>query len=357
MCEDLTNIILWSLTRRYPCDSLRSHQPQRNNLSHVMKHLTNYSLNKRSGDYVHNEGVTSGEGAISGREEEDSPTVELAEEDPHSEVGSKRTLTSLLRTLKVVHPEFDEDTFFQKLVDISYATIKVMQPSLISSTRSMCPDDEKAERMLSGQCFQIFGLDILIDEIYRSWLLEVNGNPSMRLDHEVCDATASTSLVDRYVPSIVDSCVKLTVMSEALRIVASGHDASRGCYVDARESSSIAEEMECLDVIDNVTARYAEAFGGGGGEDGKNRLTLSLFRKILSGFREEKGGIVSRGKRSGPEVDLAYQRWDLDRRKKKGDDFDVWCGLWDFYDALCVIAKLVGIEGRNDYGRLSMMLS
>ena len=244
------------------------------------------------------------------------------------------------------------------------ATIKAMQPSLISSTRSMCGDDEKAERMLSGQCFQIYGLDVLIDEKYRTWLLEVNGNPSMRLDHEVCNAGGGSNdgddrALDHYVPSIVDECVKGAVMTGALKMVEEGFDSASEHYLNVSETSNISESLECLDIIGDVTAQYAAAFSRGkGGEDNRNKLTLSLFRRILSKFRDEKGGIGARGKSSkGADADLAYQRWDLDRRKKKGDDFDVWCDLWDFYDVLVVVAKLVGIAGRNDFERLSAMLA
>mmetsp|Transcript_8811 Transcript_8811/g.17684 ORF Transcript_8811/g.17684 Transcript_8811/m.17684 type:complete len:555 (-) Transcript_8811:38-1702(-) len=338
-------------------------KPQRSNLSDVMKHLTNYSLNKRSGEYIHNDGKTSGG---SGDEEEEDlevvADVVLPEDDPHEEVGSKRTLTSLLKTLQRTHPDFDKEDFFQNLVNLSMATVKAMQPSLVSSTRSLCGDDEKAERMLSGQCFQIYGLDVLVDERYRTWLLEVNGNPSMRLDHEVCNTGGSGSdeglALDHYVPSIVDECVKGIVMKEALKIVDEGFEGAAEHYIDVSGTSTISEGLECLDIIGDVTAHYAAAFSRGrGGEDNRNKLTLSLFRRILAKFREEKGGIGVRGMNSlGADADLAYQRWDLDRRKKKGDDFDVWCDLWDFYDALVVIAKLVGVVGRNDYEKLSAML-
>ena len=129
-------------------------EPRKSNLHDVMRHLTNYSLNKRSADYIH-DGAASGEREPSGSDSDSeketdctygdtsdsdgaddkispwrgltmsdkSPSEQLQSEsatihsqesteqlDPHGS-GSKRTLTSLLRSLSSHHANFSEADF------------------------------------------------------------------------------------------------------------------------------------------------------------------------------------------------------------------------------------------------------
>lgn len=45
-----------------------------------------------------------------------------------------------------------------------------------------------------GKCFQILGLDILIDNKCNPWILEVNANPSLNIEHEVYKSTGETTI-------------------------------------------------------------------------------------------------------------------------------------------------------------------
>jgi tubulin polyglutamylase TTLL11 len=36
-----------------------------------------------------------------------------------------------------------------------------------------------------AKCFHILGFDILLDSACKPWLLEINANPSLNIDHEV----------------------------------------------------------------------------------------------------------------------------------------------------------------------------
>ncbi|GMH90558.1 hypothetical protein TrVE_jg11303 [Triparma verrucosa] len=273
-------------------------RPTKSNLSDTMAHLTNYSLNKRSKEYEHND---------------------AEEHDPHLESGSKRTLTSLIRTLEKGPSGFSSEKFWSDLNEISYGTLKTMSSNFKSSILSS--EGSHKSSLLNSGCFQIFGLDILLDSDYNCYLLEVNSSPSMRLDHELDSGG--------YIPSIVDEHIKSKVMTSALKIVA--REVSSEDYVDVEP----VDGYECLSIMDSVVKEYATTFQGKGGEDNHNKLTNSIFRNLVKKYN-------SRGRRiEGSVIDLAYQRWNINRVKKKGDDYDVYSNLWDFYDALLVIGRAV----------------
>lgn len=47
--------------------------------------------------------------------------------------------------------------------------------------------------------FEIFGLDFMIDENFKVWLIEVNTNPCLEL---------SSALLSKILPAMVDNCFK-----------------------------------------------------------------------------------------------------------------------------------------------------
>ncbi|GMH71960.1 hypothetical protein TrLO_g6936 [Triparma laevis f. longispina] len=294
-------------------------KPTKKNLMNTMAHLTNYSLNKRSKEFEHND-------------DEDH--------NPHLESGSKRTLTSLLQTLEKTMEDFDSDRLWEDLKEISYGTMKTMSSNFKTSVLSS--EGSHKSNLLDSGCFQIFGLDVLLDSSYGCYLLEVNANPSMRLDHEVNEGG--------YIPSIVDEYIKGKVMTEALKIIA-GETSNDYIEVD------VASSYDCLEVMDLVIQEYERVFGGKGGEEYKNRLTNSIFRKLVRTYSENVDANYK--KIEGHRIDLAYQRWNMDRARKKGDEYYVFSDLWDFFDALLVIGREildVG-AGNSDCDLIEMLIS
>jgi len=67
----------------------------------------------------------------------------------------------------------------------------------------------------SPRSFQILGLDILIDEAFNVWLLEVNANPSLNVysDKELPNGDIEQTL------SELDKFVKTTLVNDCLKIV------------------------------------------------------------------------------------------------------------------------------------------
>ncbi|XP_033108275.1 tubulin polyglutamylase TTLL11-like [Anneissia japonica] len=156
-------------------------QPTVKNLNQVYMHLTNYSLNKHSKDYVHTDNLDR---------------------------GSKRTMKSVFRTLEA--NGVNTDQLWGKIEAIVVKTITSLLPDL-----KVCYELEIPSKRPGPSCFQILGFDILITEGLEPILLEVNANPSLRLDYEY---EPSPGIVES-VPSPVDEEIKIPLVMDTLKIV------------------------------------------------------------------------------------------------------------------------------------------
>lgn len=157
-------------------------------MKNMFSHLTNFSLNKESKDYK--------------PPEEDFLT---------SDTGSKRLLSS---TWKVLEAEgHNVDDIKEKIKDTIRKSVISIEPYLIQYYHSRVNKDH-----LKSKCFQILGMDILIDKKNNAWLMEINSNPSLNMFLE-----KETGLVEGEVPEKVlqelDKFVKSRVMGDAIQIV------------------------------------------------------------------------------------------------------------------------------------------
>lgn len=73
---------------------------------------------------------------------------------------------------------------FTKIKDVCLKTLMAVEPAITSSMRTT---------KHKGQCFEIYGFDVLIDQNLKAWLLEVNVAPSL----------SSSSPFDKYVKSML----------------------------------------------------------------------------------------------------------------------------------------------------------
>ena len=128
------------------------YQPvSKENLKNVFMHLTNYSLNKLSPKFVYSEELT----------------------EIHS--GSKRSLTSLWKSLRKLG--FDVGLIQEKIGELISKFLKSIHAFLLFNYKSTFGKE-------NGKCFQLLGFDILLDENLKPWLLEINNNPSLNIFHD-----------------------------------------------------------------------------------------------------------------------------------------------------------------------------
>ncbi|XP_061459623.1 tubulin polyglutamylase TTLL11 isoform X2 [Rhineura floridana] len=156
-------------------------EPTLKNLHRVFMHLTNYSLNVHSGNFVHSDSVNT---------------------------GSKQTFSSILDRLSA--KGVDVRKVWSDIISLVIKTVIAMVPDLKVYYQSDIPTGKPGP-----SCFQILGFDILLMKNLKPILLEVNANPSMKIEHE---KEVSPGVIE-YIPSPVDEEVKVAVIRDTLRLV------------------------------------------------------------------------------------------------------------------------------------------
>ncbi|KAM8803660.1 tubulin polyglutamylase TTLL11 [Rhynchonycteris naso] len=156
-------------------------EPTPKNLRHIFMHLTNYSLNIHSGHFVHSDSTST---------------------------GSKRTFSSILYRLS--SKGVDIKKVWSDIISLVIKTVIALTPELKVFYQSDIPAGRPGPT-----CFQILGFDILLMKNLKPILLEVNANPSMRIEHE---QELSPGVFEN-VPSLVDEEVKVAVIRDTLRLM------------------------------------------------------------------------------------------------------------------------------------------
>ncbi|XP_038591113.1 tubulin polyglutamylase ttll6 isoform X1 [Micropterus salmoides] len=138
-------------------------EPTHGNVDDVCMHLTNYSINKNSENFVRDE-----------------------------DTGSKRKLSTLNKLLE--SRSCNTDKMWNDIEDVIIKTLISAHPILKHNYHTCFPNHTSG-----SACFEILGFDVLLDHRLRPWVLEVNHSPSFttdsQLDREVKDALLYDTLV------------------------------------------------------------------------------------------------------------------------------------------------------------------
>lgn len=151
-------------------------EPTTANFSNSCMHLTNYSLNKISPNYIRSDELVG----------------------PNE--GSKQTLTSIKNTFAAMN--LDWEPIWEEMKDLVAKSLISLQPFLVFSRNEVL--GKTGKRNLKG--FHIIGFDVLIDAELKPWLLEINNHPSLCIDfeseHFAGPDESERSLIDEHIKTI-----------------------------------------------------------------------------------------------------------------------------------------------------------
>eukprot|EP00793_Prasinoderma_coloniale_P000943 PRCOL_00007033-RA len=142
--------------------------PKSSNLDQVCMHLTNYAVNK------HNENFKFNEGGVEGKDDADSKWALSTFVDYLASEGQ------------------DVDALWAKIKDLVIKTLISAQPLLAHNYRQCTAQHEDDDGF---KCFELLGLDVMLDWKLRPWLIEVNHSPSFQTDTAL-DLQIKTALIE-----------------------------------------------------------------------------------------------------------------------------------------------------------------
>jgi len=127
-------------------------------------HLTNYSINKKNHNYVQSENL---------------------EQD---DFGFKWSLAALCRHLEQI--DIDMDLFWSRIYDVIIKSILSAENTIFCASKKTC--------IHRGNCYELFGFDIMIDSDFKPWLIEINLSPSLACDSNLDLKIKSQLLSDTF---------------------------------------------------------------------------------------------------------------------------------------------------------------
>jgi len=263
--------------------------PTSKNAHKVMSHLTNYSLNKRSGAFVKckEDQPGSNGGCVSAGETGAGGGGEAARADEAGRHGggsgdagaggglyrppaaseegaSKRTLSHTLGKLR--EQGVDVDGVWQRVKGLVRRTCLAMQPLLRNATQELAhasAAQEGWEPLCAGQCFHLIGFDIMLDDAAACHLLEINCSPRLGVDGvELIDKEALPANPKDICRCPDDPRPHTHYTCEIDRVVKS-HVLGGALLLLARQRRLWGRSAVSRELSNKLTAGYDKVIGGG----------------------------------------------------------------------------------------------
>uniref|UniRef100_A0A4W3JDT6 Tubulin tyrosine ligase-like family, member 6 n=1 Tax=Callorhinchus milii TaxID=7868 RepID=A0A4W3JDT6_CALMI len=156
-------------------------EPTDKNVDDICMHLTNYSINKHSKNFVRDE-----------------------------DKGSKRKLSAFNTYME--NNAYDVERLWENIEDVIIKTILAAYPVLKHNYITCFPN-----HMSGSACFEILGFDILLDHMLKPWLLEVNHSPSFTTDSKLDQEVKESLLHDTFSLINLSACERRKTMEEERR--------------------------------------------------------------------------------------------------------------------------------------------
>ncbi|NXD75693.1 TTLL5 polyglutamylase, partial [Halcyon senegalensis] len=224
------------------------------NIKNQFMHLTNYSVNKKSGDYVSC----------------DDPEVE--------DYGNKWSMSAMLRYLK--QEGRDTAALMANVEDLIIKTVVSAELTIATACKTFLSH--------RGSCFELYGFDVLIDDTLKPWLLEVNLSPSLACDAPLDLKIKASMLSDMF--TLVGFVCQDPGQRSSRAIYHSSESARRNPYQKLQRTRPLsASDAEIKNLMPSGREKAT-------GRQGSSVLGLSMEEiKVLHRVREEnerRGGFI-----------------------------------------------------------------
>ncbi|NXE25847.1 TTLL5 polyglutamylase, partial [Ardeotis kori] len=224
------------------------------NIKNQFMHLTNYSVNKKSGDYVSC----------------DDPEVE--------DYGNKWSMSAMLRYLK--QEGRDTAALMANVEDLIIKTVVSAELAIATACKTFLSH--------RGSCFELYGFDVLIDDTLKPWLLEVNLSPSLACDAPLDLKIKASMLSDMF--TLVGFVCQDPGQRSSRAIYHSSESVRRNPYQKLQRTRPLsASDAEIKNLVPSGREKAT-------GRQGSSVLGLSMEEiKVLRRVREEnerRGGFI-----------------------------------------------------------------